>query len=389
MNVNLKWILSLIWGILLIGSTVYAVDNDRPIVIGATISLEGKYSEPSLMMKKAFLYWAKEINQNNGLLGRKVKLILYNDKSNEDLARSLYQKLIVRDKVDFVFSPYSTPLTLVASEISEQHQMLMLAVAAAGEKPWQKGAHYLFQLYAPANRQFIGLLDMMAKKKLKTLSLLYDDRSDFNIDIIKGIVEWAKIYKISILLQKSFQDGRKELPGLLKEVRAKGAKGLILSAYPPDAHELLRLMDEMAFKPIVLAMPIAPVHPDFQKNVGNIANHIFSPSQWEPDERIPFPGTNRFIEGFRKFTNHLPSFHAASAYASCQLLEQAISRTQSLDNQKLRDHIAALDTVTVLGRFKVDFTGKQVGHNSIVIQWQKGRKEIVWPQKMRTSKPLF
>ncbi|MBT4289585.1 MAG: amino acid ABC transporter substrate-binding protein [Deltaproteobacteria bacterium] len=382
-------IFRLICGLLLIGNLVYAADNRPPIVVGATVSLEGKYLEPSLMIQKAFLFWIKEINQNNGLHGRKVKLILYNDKSNVDLTRILYKKLIEQDKVDLVFSPYSTPLTLVASEISEQHNMLMLAVAAAGEKPWQRNFRYLFQLYAPAKRQFIGLLDMMAKNKYKSLSLLYDDSSDFNIDIIKGILEWAKIYKIDILTKKSYQDGKKELPGLLQEVKAKGAEGLVLSAYPPDSYELLRLLEKMSYKPTVLAMPIAPVHPDFQKTVGDIANHILSPSQWEPDERIPFPGTRSFIEGFSIFANHLPSFHAASAYAACQLFEQAISRTQSFDNQKLRDYIAALNTVTVLGRFKVDFTGKQIGHNSFIIQWQKGKKEIVWPQKMQTSQAIF
>ena len=104
----------------------------------------------------------------------------------------------------------------------------------------------------------------------------------------------------------------------------------------------------------------------------------------------PFRGTRRFIDGFTRFTGHLPSFHAASAYASCQIIQQAIAQTQSIDHRKLRtDFAAALDTVTVLGRFKVDPTGKQVGHNSFIIQWQKGKKEIVWPTKMQTASPLF
>ena len=152
---------------------------------------------------------------------------------------------------------------------------------------------------------------------------------------------------------------------------------------------MLRLMREMAYRPTVLAMPIAPVHPDFEKKVGPIANHVFAPSQWEPDERIPFPGTRRFIDAFTAFAGHPPSFHAASAYAACQIIEQAIDQNQTLDHEKLRDYIAALDTVTVLGRFKVDPTGLQVGHNSIIIQWQAGKKEIVWPQKMQTARPAF
>ena len=265
----------------------------------------------------------------------------------------------------------------------------MLAAAAAAEKHWQRGARYLFQLYAPANRQFIGLLDLMAKKNLKTLSVLYDATSDFNIDTMHGVQEWAGFFGIDLVYQLGYEDGQKDLPGLLAEVKRKDAKGLVLSAYPPDCYELIRLLKEMRYRPDVLAMPIAPVHPDFQKKVGAMANHIFAPSQWEPDERIPFPGTRRFVEEFKKFAGHLPSFHAASAYAACKLYEQAITRTQSIDNGKLRDYSSALDTGTVLGRFKVDLTGKQIGHNSFIIQWQNGKKEIVWPQKMQTVQPIF
>lgn len=390
MRLHLKWMLFLFFFCFFISSIVQAADNSRsPIVIGATVSLEGRYQEPSLMMQKAFKLWADKINQEGGLLGRQVKLILHNDKSDRDLTKTLYKKLIEEDKVELVLSPYGTPLTQVASEVTEQHDMLMLAVAAASEKPWQKGARYLFQMYAPAGRQFIGLLDLMSRKNLKTLSVIYDDTSDYNVDIVHGIKEWANTFSIKVVYQNAYQDCKKDLPGLLRDVRVKDANALILSAYSPDCYELLRLLGDMQYRPTLLAMPIAPVHPDFYKNAGEMANRIFSPSQWEPDKRIPFPGTRHFDDEFTRFAGHRPSYHAASAYSACQILKKAIVDTKSINNKILRDYIASLDTVTVLGRFKVDYTGKQVGHNSFIIQWQNGKKEIVWPKKMQTAKPLF
>jgi branched-chain amino acid transport system substrate-binding protein len=363
--------------------------SSQPIRIGTTVSLEGKYTEPSKMIQEAFHFWVDEVNQKGGLLGRKVKLVIYDDKSDRERTRELYKKLIEEDKVDLVFSPYSTPLTLAAAEVSEQHQKLMLAVAAAAEAPWQKNARFLFQLYAPAKRQFIGLLDMMAKKNLKSLAILYDETSAFNVDNAAGVEEWAGLFKLDIVYRKSFRAGKMELPSLLAAVKAKNPEGLILSAYPPDSYELIRLLKEMHYRPTVLAMPIVPAHPDFNKKVGDMANKILGPSQWEPAERIPFPGTRRFVEKFTEFTGHLPSFHAASAYSACQLYEKAITHTQTIEDALLRDYIAALDTVTVLGRFKVDHSGKQVGHNSFIIQWQNGKKEIVWPTKMQTAPPVF
>lgn len=380
--------MGLLLGGMMTSQIVMAAESPAPpIVFGGSVSLEGKYQEPSDMIQKSIKLWMHEINQRGGLMGRKVELLVYDDKSDVTLTRAHYQKLIEQDKVDFIFSPYGTPLTLAASDISEANQMLMLAIAAAAEKPWQRGASFLFQIYAPAKRQFIGVLDMMAKKNKKTLSILYDETSDFNLDIVSGVQEWAGLYKIEIVYQNGYRDGKRELVDLLAEAKSRDAKGLILSAYPPDCYELLRLLKKTQYHPSILAMPIVPAHPHFYKQVGPIANGILGPSQWEPDERIPFPGTRRFIDAFQAFTGHMPSFHATAAYAACQLHEQAIINTQSVDQKKLRDYIATLDTVTVLGRFKVDATGKQVGHNSFIIQWQNGKKEIVWPYKMRTAPP--
>ena len=366
-----------------------ARSDQPPIVIGATVSMEGKYQEPSRMIQESFQMWTKQVNQRGGILGRKVKIVLYDDKSQAKLVNYYYRKLIVEDKVDLVFSPYGTPLTLAAAQVVEPHKFTMLACAAAGTSIWQKGYHYVFGVYATADRMFIGLLDMMAEKGYKSLSVIYDATSSFNLDVLTGVQEWANRFKINILYQQGYQDGAKELPGIVAAIKKADSSGVVFSAYPPDCYEFLRILDENKYKPKVLGMTIAPIHPDFQKKAGHIADHVFGSSQWEPDERIPFPGTKRFITDFKTFTGHMPSYHAGSAYAACQLYEHAISQTKSLDNEKIRNYIAALDTVTVIGRFKVDPTGKQIGHNTFMIQWQQGKKEIVWPKKMQTAKPIF
>ncbi len=375
--------------VLILFANCYAAKSADKILIGATISMSGKYKEPALMMQEAYNYWVQDINARGGLLGKQVELILYDDKSTPETTETLYRQLIEKDNVDLVLSPYSTPLTLKASEVCEPNEKVLLAVAAASKKPWSMGRRYLFQLYAPADRQFVGLLDMMARANYSKLALIYNDVSPFNVDIAAGIKDWSRKFKIEIVYEKSYQNGEEELAKIIEEIREIQPDSIINSAYPPDSYELLRLLDSLNYRPPVLALPIVPAHPDFQKNVGLIADRILGPSQWEPRERIPFPGTKQFIEGFSKFAGHEPSFHATSAYSSCQLLEKAITQTKTLDNKTLRDYIAALDTVTILGRFKVDLSGVQVGHSSVIIQWQNGKKEIVWPRKMRTAEPML
>jgi branched-chain amino acid transport system substrate-binding protein len=50
-----------------------------PIVIGGTLGLTGAYAEPSADYKAVYDLWLEQINKKGGLLGRPVKMIIYND----------------------------------------------------------------------------------------------------------------------------------------------------------------------------------------------------------------------------------------------------------------------------------------------------------------------
>lgn len=359
-----------------------------PVRIGVTLSLEGKYKEPSAMILNAYQLWVEQINKNGGLLGRPVQLILYDDKSREDLVAEFYEKMISQDNVDLVLSPYGTPLTMIASDVTEKHGYVMLAATAAGEQIWERGYTYVFGVYAPADRYFIGFPDLLARNGFKTIGLVFE-KTSFNISIARGVRKWAKRFNISIIHDMGFNDAQNDFSPILEQFMATPPDGLIFSGYPRECHQFIDLMKTAHFRSAAMAFTIAPVSPDFYQRVGAFAEGIFGPSQWEPDERIPFPGTRQFIEDFNLFTGGTPTYHAASAYSACQLLEKAVIQAREIKHQKIRDYISSIDTVTIMGRFKVDHTGRQVGHNPILVQWQNGEKQIVYPTNMRTSPPQF
>ncbi len=362
--------------------------GEKPILIGATVSLEGKYFETSAMIQNGYKLWAAQVNNQGGLLGRPVKLIFYNDKSQKSLVALHYEKLILKDQVDLVLSPYGTPLTMIASQVTEKHNYVMLACAAAGEQIWGRGFQYVFGVYALADRYFIGFQDLLARAGLRSIGIIYENTS-FNTSIANGVRRWAQRFDLEVAYDNGFDDPNQDLPVILKQVMKKNIDGLIFSGYPPECYRFIDLMKNSDYRPKALAFTIVPIHPKFYERIGPFAESIFAPSQWEPDERIPFPGTKQFVIDFKKFTGVMPSYHATSAYSACQILEKAIIKAQEIDHKKIRNYVSSFDTVTIMGRFKVDHTGRQVGHNPILVQWQKGKKEIVYPTKMSTSQPQF
>ena len=388
--INVKLIITgtLILILIVFSKPLFLYAKTQPLCIGASVSLEGKYEMPSWMTKEGYKLWVNQVNRRGGILGRKVKLVLYDDKSCLDLVRSLYEKMITKDHVDFVLSPYGSTLTLAASEISEAHHYIMLACEASSEKIWQRNYRYIFGVYAPAERYMIGFQDIMAKNGFKTLGVIFED-SSFNASVARGVKKWAGLFGMDLIYSQSFHNGDKEFPAILQHVMEKNPDGLIFSAYPPDTYNFIDLMKKENYHPMALAFTIVPASPDFYKRTAPFGEGIFGPSQWEPDASLPFPGTLAFIRNFKKFTGKMPDYHACSAFSACQILERAINQVKSFDQDKIRDFILSLDTLTVMGRFKVNHTGLQIGHNPMIIQWQHGKKEIVYPPSMETAAPEF
>jgi branched-chain amino acid transport system substrate-binding protein len=387
-RINRGWLFAVIAGLLLGLAPAAWSQEVKPILLGATVSLEGKYREPSLMIKDVLNLWETQVNQRGGLLGRPVKLVLYDDRSKEELVRRFYQQMVQEDRVDLTFSPYSSELTLAASEITERHQKIMMAATASAEIVWQRDYKYIFGVIAPAGRYMIGFLDLMARHGLESAAILHD-RSPFNASAALGAKDWASRFGIKISYMQAYSQEEKDLPKILTQALATRPQGLILCAYPEDCYKFLKLLQTAESRPPALCLTVGPALPAFYQIAGSAAEEVFGPSHWEPDTRVPFPGNREFVESFQNLTRRPPSYHAGAVFAACQVLERAITQTASLDPEKLRNYILSLDTVTVIGRFRLDASGMQIGHNPMLIQWQNGKKEIVYPANMQTAPARF
>lgn len=382
---HLGWLLGgLLWLALLPSLALPAQAQDPPpLLVGGTVSLEGRFKDTSLQMQLAMRLWESQVNQRGGLLGRRVRLLLYDDKSDPGLVRQLYARLLDQDKVDLLAAPYGSVLTLASTEVSEPRGYVTVATAA-GEEIWQRGQRHVFGVFATADRYFIGFMDLMARWGFQSVAVLHADDA-FSRSAARGCRRWAERLGLKVTLMQGYQDAAQELPALADQLRQAQPEGLVLCSYPPDAYRLLELLRQAGQRPPALALAVAPALPDFGERAGEWAEGVMGASQWEADERLPYPGTRRFIQDFCAQTGQAPSYHAASAYASLVLLENAVRHNQSLDQEKIREYLLELDSVTILGRFKVDRQGRQVGHSPFIIQWQKGRKEIVYPPRLRTA----
>jgi branched-chain amino acid transport system substrate-binding protein len=372
---------------LLVASRGPMAAEPPPIRMGASLSLTGTYAALGNNQQRGYQLCAKRVNDQGGLLRRKVEFILYDDRSDAQTGLRLYEKLVTQDKVDFLLGPYSSAITEAVANVSEKYKMPMMAPMAGATSIFKKGRRFIFMVQSPGEVNLEGLLDVAARKGLKTVALVNEDTL-FPKAGVQGAVEIAKKKGLQVVFVEAYPKGNTDFSALLIKIRAASPDVLGAATYFDDAVALTRQMKELNVNPKMFGVTVGGDLPKFYELLGANAEYVYGSTQWEAE--FPYPGNKEFVEVFRKqFGGAEPSYHATGGYAGCMVLVEAVKRAGSLDAEKIRAEILAMDVKSVYGEFKVDQDGFQTGHKMALFQWQEGKKVMVWPDELATGKVRF
>jgi len=359
----------------------------EPLRIGVTLSLTGKYAELGAMNDKAYRLWQQDVNRRGGLLGRPVRITAVDDKSDPQLAKTLYRDFIVKDRVDLILGPYSSEITDAVADVAEQYHYPLLSSGGSADSIWQKGRNYTFGVYITSSKYTTGFLELLLKAGIEKIAIVAADDL-FARNIEEGTKNWVRRYELNLVYSGTFRKGNGEdIGSRISSARAAGAEALIVAGHFDDAINGRRALKKIGWVPKAYYATVGPAVQRYADMLKGDADYTFTSSQWEPT--LPFPGTREFAKEFSDTYHVTPSYHAASAYAAGQILEAAVRKAKSLDREKLKDALGSLDTMTVIGRYGVDAEGRQIRHFTTTVQWQKGKKEIVAPQELQTVKPIW
>ena len=167
------------------------VEAQKAIRIGASVSLTGEYAELGQARHRGYQLCVKHTNEKGGVLGRKLELVMDDDRSETATAVRIYEKLIARDKVDVILGPYSSPINDAVADVNEKHRIPMVTTGAAAPSIFKKGRKFMFMVPSPAETYLEGLIDLAARKGLKTMAILNEDTL-FPKATAQGAAELAK-----------------------------------------------------------------------------------------------------------------------------------------------------------------------------------------------------
>ncbi len=385
------------------------------IKIGMTISLTKKFAtegQQALCGIKAAIDWYnKQGGVDIGGTKYKLQLVYYDDQSDKTNVKSLYQKLITEDQVDFLLAPYSSTLTLAALPVAEEHHKLILSHGGASDSIVSGDYHYIVQVLTHASAYMSGVAKLLKEKVPDAKVALIFENKPFAQSVKAGLKKALQQEGIQVVYENDYEAGTTDFSQIIQSAMSKGANVLLGGGHYEDGKALVKQAHDLGWHLKFIAILVAPAQPKFYTELGaSIAEGVAYPSQWSKDAPytpqkaqemgLPWAGPtiDEWVQLFKQECPNLePAYQAAEAGAAIVYLVEAIKKAVQTygpqavkDSDKVREAFNDLHIMTFFGPLKIDpQTGMQIGHPMLIMQWQNGKQVIIYPTKYANAQPLI
>ena len=377
------------------------VEGDT-IVLGAAVSLSGKYSTNGKNTKDGYELAVKRINDMGGVKvgGKTYELAVkyYDDESTSARGAQLVERLINQDGVQFILGPYSSGLTKAIAPVTEKYQIPMVEGNGADRDLFKHGYKYLFAVLNTSDyylRPAIQLGAQEAKREGKSPSAMKVaiavENDNFSQDVRDGVAEDAKKAGMHIVIDDKLPPELNDMSATLAKVKALKPDILVVSGHEKGADLAIRqVADQRVYVPM-----LALTHCDsaqIAEKYPRDAEYAVCASQW--DRHLSYKGrwfgtADDYAKTFQKAFNYEPPYQAAESSAAVLVFADAIQRAGSVDRQKVRDALAKTDLMTFYGPVRFDSTGKNVAKSMVLYQVQNDQYKIVWPTQWAEAKIVY
>lgn len=143
----------------------------QPIRIGAIVARTGPGAFLGEPQAKTFEYYIKKINDAGGLLGRPLQLVLYDDKTDANTARTFALRLVEEDKVVAVLGASTTGNTLAIMPVFEEAKIPLVSMSA-GVEITEPARPFVFKTPHTDRMVCQRILEDMAARDVKKIAIL-------------------------------------------------------------------------------------------------------------------------------------------------------------------------------------------------------------------------
>ncbi len=375
-------------------TTAAARSQNGSIRVGASLPLTGRFSDPGIAARNGYAVWVKMVNDQGGLLGRKVELTVVDNASKQDTAVADYEKLITVDKVDLVVGPFSSFLVIPTSEVAARYGYAFVEPAGGSAEVFNRGLKNLFFAQPGPSAQQADpfaeyVLSLPADKRPKTFAVVSQD-DPFALGVMEQLKGKLTNGGLKLVLDEVYAPEATDFSVIAAKLAELTPDLIVGGTLLEDSLGQIQAYRGAAYQPHMAYFTNGPTAPGpFRAALGNATEGIFTSSSW-------FPGSKEyqnaeFVAEYVKMFGGKPddiSEDAANAFTVGQVLQQAIANIKAIDNAKLIAELHKAQLRTVVGALSFDEVGAPKG-SYMLLQWQGAIFKIVGPLSRAQVQPTW
>jgi branched-chain amino acid transport system substrate-binding protein len=321
----------------------------QTIKIGVNEPLTGPFAASGTYVVNGAKIAADEINANGGLLGKKVELVIEDNKSNPTEAAAVAEKLITDDKVPVMMGAWGSSLTLAVMPKLMQYKLPMVVETSSSSKITTSGNPYIFRISPPSSVEAEEFRSIAPKIGIKKADFLV-----INNDWGRGSAEdFGKVMKamgIQVGLVEIMDQASQDMTAQLAKIKATDSDTIMVTTAVEQLTLVLKQAAALGITKKIVTTGGSQNPDQLIEQAGAAANgsmHLTTFAPWYPD-RTPDPkATEYFLGEWKKrgfsFAGATESFRG---YDGIRTIAQAIQGAGKAEPDAITEAL-----------WKVDFKG--------------------------------
>jgi branched-chain amino acid transport system substrate-binding protein len=332
------------------GGTASTAGSTAPtgeaIVIGAIVSITGPNSALGVQEQNVLQMMETNINAAGGVLGRPLKIVIEDDKSDSKEAVTAANKLIDEDKVVALIAATGSASTLAVKPITAAKPLPQVAMAAANDVTDQAPADWIWRTpQKDAMAVARALTYISSTLKVKKIAVLNDSNA-FGSSGATEIANTASNYGLEVVATETYETADTDMTAQLTKIKGSNPEALIVWGTNPGPALAAKNMKQLG-----MTIPYIGSH--------GIANKSFIDLAGDAAEGVVFPAgrllvpssitdpaqkkvTDDFIAAYQAaYDGNSPNPFGGYAFEAISLLVNAITKAGSTDAAALQSALNA------------------------------------------------
>lgn len=315
--------------------------------------------------------------QQKEVLGKKIELVVVDNKSDKVEAANAVKRLISKDKVNAIVGTYGSSLAMAGGDVAEKAGIPMVGTSCTNPMVTQ-GKKYSFRVCFIDPFQGSGASQYaLTELKAKTAACLIEVTTDYSVGLASFFEDHFTKNGGKIVAKLNYQSGDQDFTAQLTEIISKNPDVLYIPANFAEAAIIIRQARELGGKFQILGGD-ATDNPEMSKIAGDAAEgYSFTTFAYAAEMPNMNDTQKAFTEAWGKlYKDKEPNALAACGYDAYSIIIDAIKRANSADPEKIQEELAkTVDFAGVTGKTTINATHdaeKSIG----IVRIANGKREF-------------